>query len=77
MAGTVYGTADACTYDRFWEAVGEPRGLRTHPGFRVPGWLYTVLEAGPCLHGRLTEFSLCFTEFGTVLTSVLLSLALF
>ena len=34
----------ACTYDRFEDVLGEPRGLRTHPVFRVPDWLYTVIE---------------------------------
>ena len=32
------GHRGTCTYDRFGHAVGEPRGIRTHIGFRVPGW---------------------------------------
>ena len=48
---------------RFWDVVGEPRGIRTHPGFRVPGWLYTVLSPETGLHGRLTGFTEVLTEF--------------
>ena len=33
---TVPGTTGTCTYGCFWEAVGEPRGSRTHTVFRVP-----------------------------------------
>ena len=39
----VTSTTGACTYDRFWDTVGEPRGLRTHARFRVPDGLYTVI----------------------------------
>ena len=48
---------------QFGTPVGEPRGRRTQSVFRVPDWLYTVLEAEVGLHGRLTEFSLSFTVF--------------
>ena len=40
----------------FEVTVGEPRGLRTHRGFRVPDWLYTVFHKTEVLHGRLTVF---------------------
>ena len=45
-----------CTDTRFWDTVGEPRGMRTHRVSRVPGRLYTVFEVWEGLHGRLTEF---------------------
>ena len=41
---TVYGSLGTRAYDRFWDVLGEPRGLRTHPCFRVLDWLYTVIE---------------------------------
>ena len=33
-----------CTYDRFQTVQGEPRGIRTHPVFRVPGPYLVVYE---------------------------------
>ena len=48
---------------RFWDTVGEPRGTRTHLGFRVPDWLYTVIEVAAVLHGRLTGFMTVLTRF--------------
>ena len=33
-----------CSNTRFWRSVGEPRGVRTHCCFRVPGWLLEVNE---------------------------------
>ena len=68
-----YGTSGTCTYDRFQDLVGEPRGVRTQPVFRVPGWFilvlrfrrpfdWVLLSSGPCF----TEFSTWFTEFWTL-----------
>ena len=34
----VLSTTSTCTYDRFEDTVGEPRGTRTHVGFGVPDW---------------------------------------
>ena len=36
--------ARTCHNTRFGTPVGEPRGVRTHPGFRVPGCILTVFE---------------------------------
>ena len=46
----------ACTYGHFWTLVGEPRGSRTHPGFRSQDTKYTVIYRFTGLHGRLTGF---------------------
>ena len=43
-------------YTRSGTLVGEPRGVRTQPGFRVPGLVYTVFGIREGLHGRLTGF---------------------
>ena len=40
---TVYGSSGTGAYGRFWDTVGEPRGLGTHRCFRVPDRLYTVI----------------------------------
>ena len=42
-AGTGTGATGACTYGCFWTSVGEPRGIRTQPYFRVRDRLYTVI----------------------------------
>ena len=39
-----YGTPGTCTYDRFWDVVGEPRGVEHSPLFRVPAGLYSILR---------------------------------
>ena len=41
---TVAGTPRTCTYDRFGDSVGEPRGVRTQPCFRVPDWFILRYE---------------------------------
>ena len=57
------GVPWACTYGRFWEPVGEPRGME-HSLFQGPGLVYTVIYG---LHGRLTGFM---ARFNTVLLSL-------
>ena len=37
------GTLRTCTYDRFGTVLGEPRGVRTQPRFRVPDWFILYL----------------------------------
>ena len=38
--------ADGCTSvnSHFWTLVGEPRGVRTQPVYRVPGWFIPLYE---------------------------------
>ena len=40
---TLLVTLGTCTYDRFWRVLGEPRGIRTHTGSRVPGWFIDLM----------------------------------
>ena len=54
---SAYPKVGHCSDSRFWDTVGEPRGMETHPVFRVPDWLYTVFSLKAGLHGRLTGFS--------------------
>ena len=73
-AGTVHGYLGACTYGRFGPVVGEPRGSRTHPVFRVPGSHITVYLVYQGLHGRLTANPLSLVNVLLSLVPVLLSL---
>ena len=53
----------------FRDTVGEPRGMRTHPCFRVPdGYiqLFKVMRFTRPFAVFFTEFSPCFTEFMTM-----------
>ena len=70
-----YGTTGTCTYDRFWTPRGEPRGIRTHPYFRVPGWFIPVgwftRPFDWVFRGFMTSFTVfrtCFTVFRTLFT---------
>ena len=40
----VPGTVRACAYDRSGPVLGEPRGSRTQPVFRVPDWFIELRE---------------------------------
>ena len=60
-----HGVAGTCTYGSFRHLVGEPRGSRTHPVFSLQDPYLTVIWVLEALHGRLTGFRTCFTEFWT------------
>ena len=62
-----------CSYTRFWHAVGEPRGLRTPLVYGFLRLNMTVSWDWDGLHGRLTGFSLRFTDVLLSLVSVLLN----
>ena len=63
-------TTGTCTYDRFEDPVGEPRGLRTHPGLRVPGWFILYLGFTRPFAVVSTEFMTGFTELWTRITEL-------
>ena len=59
------------TYDRFEDTVGEPRGMGTHPGLRVPGCFIQLLRFTrpfDWIIDRFTEFMTRFTEYWTRFT---------
>ena len=68
VPGTVWVTPGTCTYDRFWDTQGEPRGLRTQPVIRVPGWFILLRRFTRPFDWVLTEFRTSFTVSRTCFT---------
>ena len=71
----------ACTNDRFWDTVGEPRGVEYTAVSGSRAGLYRFIRfARPfdwvldCSRLCSTEFSLCFTEFSLCFTEFSLEL---
>ena len=71
---TVAGTTGACTYDRFGDTVGEPRGIRTHCIWHCLALFGTVWPLLALFGTVLTLFWHCFTEFSTCSTEFRLEL---